>query len=102
VFLFDDILLSPVKGFLFIAERVREAALESQQAEAAALTKQLSSLYTRLESGEITEDEFDGLEEEILDRLESLKGDEDDEGPEEDDGTGFTISLLDDDEERAA
>ena len=95
MFLFDDILLSPVKGFLFIAERVRDAAVESQEAEAGAITKELSSLYTKLESGEITEEEFDEIEERLLDRLEALRGDDDNEDDEDDDAPSFSVTTLD-------
>jgi len=103
VFLIDDILMSPVKGFLFIAEKVRDAALEAQAAEAASLTKELSGLYQRLEAGELSEDEFDELEEALLDRLEALRGDDDEEEDDEDgdDGSTFTISLLGDEDDDA-
>ncbi|MEM7754697.1 MAG: gas vesicle protein GvpG [Planctomycetota bacterium] len=110
MFLFDDILLSPVKGFLFIAEKVRDAAIESQQAEAASLTKELSSLYEQLESGALSEDEFDELEEALLDRLETLRSDDDDDDEDADDDgpvdgveqeprSSFSISVLGDDED---
>ena len=103
MFLIDDILMSPVKGFLFIAEKVRDAAVEAQAAEAATLTKELSGLYAKLEAGEIDEDEFDAREEELLDRIEALRGDadddEDDEDEDDDGGSTFTISLLEDDDD---
>ncbi len=105
MFFLDDLLLSPLKGFVFIAEKIREAALAANEAEAGAVTKQLSELYGALERGEITEEEFDEQEETLLERLEALAGDEDDEeedGDEDDEprsGSSFTVSLLGDEDE---
>lgn len=109
MFLFDDLLLSPLKGFVFIAEKIREAALAANEAEAGAVTKRLSELYGLLERGEITEEEFDEQEEALLERLETLAGDEDEDEDEDDgddeprSGSTFTVGLLgaDDDEEDA-
>lgn len=107
MFLIDDILLSPLRGFVFIAKEIREAALKARREEAAQITQRLSSLYAQLEAGAITEAEFDALEEELLDRLEALQpqnaGDADNDEDEEDDGEdedgSITVTLLGDDEE---
>lgn len=95
MFILDDILLSPLKSFMMIANKIHEAASEEMAAEARELTQRLQGLYHRLEAGEITEDEFDDLEAEIIDRLDELEGLVDDES-EEVEEEGFTVTLLDD------
>ncbi len=102
MFLLDDLLMSPLKGFVFIAEKIREAALAANEAEAGAVTKQLSELYGALERGEISEEEFDEREEELLERLEALAGDEDEDEDDDEEprsGSSFTVGLLGDDED---
>lgn len=94
--------MSPLKGFVFIAEKIREAALAANEAEAGAVTKQLSELYGALERGEISEEEFDEREEELLERLEALAGDEDEDEDDDEEprsGSSFTVGLLGDDED---
>lgn len=85
----DDILLSPFRGLLWIFEEIQQAAEEERLREAEAVTVQLQQLYAMLESGKISEDEFDRRETELLDRLDSLQESgtffEDDEEDEEED-----------------
>lgn len=76
----DDILLSPLTGLLWIIKKIDEAARQDLVNEAEAITNQLSELYMMLETGRITEAEFDSRESELLDRLEELEGQEDDTG----------------------
>ncbi|MEM0982466.1 MAG: gas vesicle protein GvpG [Planctomycetota bacterium] len=89
MFILDDILLSPLKGFLMIAKEIQEAAHGSLAGEAQQITQRLQSLYQQLEAGEITEAEFDEQEDELLDRLEEIEqmldGAEDADDDEEDD-----------------
>ncbi len=70
MFFIDDIMLSPFKGFLFIAKEVAKAVDQARENDRAATMKELSMLHQRLEAGEITEDEFDERESELLDLLE--------------------------------
>jgi len=69
VLLVDDVLLFPVTGILFAFRKIHEAAQEAVAGEAESLRRQLSELYMRLETGQITETEFDAREKELLDRL---------------------------------
>jgi len=69
----DDILLSPFRGLLWIFEEIQQAAEEERLQEAEALTVQLQQLYAMLESGKISEDEFELQESELLDRLDSIQ-----------------------------
>jgi hypothetical protein len=72
VLIIDDILLSPVKGLLWIFEEIQDAAEQELHNESDAITAQLQQLYILLESGEITEAEFDRQEGELLDRLDAI------------------------------
>lgn len=71
MFFIDDVLMSPFKGFLFIAKEVAKAVDQARENDRANAMKELSMLHARLEAGEITEDEFDERESELLDLLES-------------------------------
>lgn len=68
----DDILFSPVKSVLWIFRELHKRAVEEQEGEGQRITQQLSELYMQLETGQITEDEFDETESELLDRLDAF------------------------------
>lgn len=70
--LIDDILLAPFRGILWTFREIHKAAVQEMANEAETLTGQLSELYLLLESGNISEEEFDKKEAEILDRLEEI------------------------------
>jgi len=69
----DDILLSPVRGILWIFREMYNAAQEELVNEADSITAELSELYMMLETGKITESEFDNREKELLDRLDEIQ-----------------------------
>lgn len=71
MFFLDDVVLSPFKGFLFIAKEVAKAVDQARENDRASAMKELSMLHQRLEAGEITDDEFEDRESELLDLLES-------------------------------
>ncbi len=73
MFLIDDLFLAPFRGVKFIAESVYDAAQEEIENERQALRDEINDLYMQLETGEITEEEFEEREEAILDRLEALE-----------------------------
>lgn len=75
----DDILLFPVKGLLFILREIHNAARQELAGEADTLRAELRELYMRLETGQITEQEFDGREAKLLDRLEQMESNDADE-----------------------
>lgn len=91
MFLVDDAVMSPFKGLMWLAREIDAAARRAREDEAAAITRRLSELYTELEAGRISEDDFDDEEERLLDRLDALQG-ELDEDEEDDD-------ILDTDED---
>ncbi len=71
--LVDDIVLFPVNSVLWIFDEIYQAAEEALEGEADAITGQLQQLYRMLESGGISEAEFDIREGELLDRLEAMQ-----------------------------
>ncbi len=92
----DDILLFPVKGINWIFKQIHEIAEEELEGEADRIRDSLTELYMMLETGQITEEEFEQQEKEFLDRLDNLEeeddmigsrdADFDDEGDEGDEG----------------
>ena len=76
MFLVDDILLSPVKGVLWVFREIHDAAQQELAGESEAITAALSELYMRLETEQITEAEFDVQEKVLLDRLDRLQAEE--------------------------
>jgi hypothetical protein len=69
----DDILFSPVKGILWIFREMYNATLKEVENEAEAVTAELTELYMMLETGRITEPEFNLREKELLDRMEMIE-----------------------------
>lgn len=66
--------LAPVRGSVWIVRQVLNEA-ERIYYDPATVRAELAQLEERLESGEIDEEEFDRLEDELLDRLEiSMRG----------------------------
>jgi hypothetical protein len=76
MFLIDDILLAPAKGVLWVFQEIHDAAQQELAGESEAITAALSELYMRLETGQITEMEFDAQEKVLLDRLDRLQAEE--------------------------
>lgn len=106
MFLVDDILMAPFKGVLWIFEEIHKAAKQERQGESESITAELQKLYMLLESGSISEEEFDQREAHLLDRLDSLQEtgavieeDEEDEGEYDEDEdefeSGSSIEILD-------
>ena len=83
--LVDNILFSPVKGINWIFKKIHELAQEELVGEADRIRESLTELYMQLETGEITEAEFEEQEAILLDRLDALEDDEDDEDDEDED-----------------
>lgn len=77
MFLIDKILLSPIYGTIWIAKQVNNAVQQAHEDEGEHITAELRELYMMLETGRITEEEFDKKEEELLDRLDEIQGEPD-------------------------
>ena len=83
--LVDDIHFFPVTGILWIFREIDKIAHEELDGEGQAINEQLRLLYMQLETGAITEQQFDAEEKLLLDRLGAidsrLKGEEEPEEP---------------------
>ena len=71
-FLLDDIILAPVKGVIFIAEQIHAQAMEELLDEDG-VRQELRELYMLLETGKISEAEFEEREAALVERLEELE-----------------------------
>ena len=69
MFILDSLL---VGGLRFVLDKVA-AAVETELNDDSVLRDQLLEAQMRLELGELTEEEFAGIEREILDRLREIK-----------------------------
>ncbi|HBJ35697.1 MAG TPA: hypothetical protein DDZ51_13320 [Planctomycetaceae bacterium] len=73
MFFVDDVLMSPFKGFMFLAREVANAVDKEREDRKTNLMSDLTALHKMLESGEISDDDFDDREADILDLLERLE-----------------------------
>lgn len=70
MFLLDKLLTTPL---LWIAKEINDAVQKEKAGESEAITQSLSELYMRLETGKITEEEFEAEEKQLLDRLDAIE-----------------------------
>ncbi len=73
MFILDDILFAPVKGFAAVCQKVQEAAEQQLEANEKAIMTNLAEMHQLLESGEIDEEEFDAREDALLQQLENAR-----------------------------
>ena len=88
--LVDDILCFPVSSILWIFREIDKIAHEELAGEAQSITERLRLLYMQLETGRITEEQFETEEKLLLDRLDAIDGRLEDEGEIEESGTVTT------------
>ena len=88
--LVDDILFFPVTSILWIFREIDKIAHEELDGEGQVINEQLRLLYMELETGRITEEQFDAQEKLLLDRLDAIDSRLEDEGEFEDPGTVTT------------
>ncbi len=69
-----SLLLSPITGLTFIMREIANAVDEAREADRRAIMAELQELHRRIESGDITEADFDTQETALLDRLEAMSG----------------------------
>ena len=72
MFLIDDLMAAPVRGLMFVLEKINEAVQKELEAEERSIMADLSALHRALEGGTITEAEFDAREQVLLRRLDRL------------------------------
>lgn len=95
MFLLDDILCSPFNSLLYIFRELHQAVQQDSVNEAEAIRAEMSELYMLLETGQITENEADAREKELLDRLDEVEtrrqnSEEDDENEDAEEETKDT------------
>jgi len=73
MFLVDDILLSPLKGFASICSRIEQAAREDLENQKQEVLEALGRLHEQIESGAIDDEEFDERESTLLDRYDAIE-----------------------------
>jgi len=72
MFIIDDILLAPLKGIIFIGEKINEV-IEKEMSDEGAIKERLMALQLKFEMDEIDEEEYDKREDELLKLLENIR-----------------------------
>jgi hypothetical protein len=71
MFLIDSILLAPLKGVIWLGEKLSEIA-EKELSDTGRIKEELMALQLRFELDEINEQEYNEREKELLDRLDAI------------------------------
>ncbi len=74
--LIDDLLSAPLRGLVFVLKKIDQAVQEEIDLDERAIMAELSALHRTLDSGAITEAEFDAREQVLLHRLDRLRGED--------------------------
>ncbi len=72
MFLIDDLLLAPLKGVIFIAEKINEVIVKETSDEGS-IKERLMALQLKFEMDEIDEEEYDKREDELLKLLGNIR-----------------------------
>jgi len=72
MFLIDDILLSPLKLLAWLGEKINDV-VEKELSDEGLITEKLMQLQLRFEMDEISDEEYNRQEKELLARLESIR-----------------------------
>lgn len=72
MFFIDDIVMSPFKGFMFLAKEVANAVEQEKESRRDSLMNELTELHRLFEKGELSDDDFDAREASILDLLDQF------------------------------
>ncbi len=72
MFLIDDILLAPLNGIIWLGKKINEVA-EKEFSDEGLIKEKLMQLQLRFEMDEISEDEYNKQEKELLERLEAIR-----------------------------
>jgi Gas vesicle protein G len=76
MFLIDDLLMLPLRGVMYVCKEIDKAAQEQVVGDAEEIRTELREMYMMLETGRMTEEEFDEREKELLDRLDEMESSE--------------------------
>ncbi|MBI2067693.1 MAG: gas vesicle protein GvpG [Deltaproteobacteria bacterium] len=72
MFLLDDILLAPLKGVAWVAEKLREVA-DKELFDPDKIREELMSLQAKLDMGDIGEEQYREIEKALLERLTAIQ-----------------------------
>lgn len=72
MFLIDDILLSPLKGVIWIGEKLNEI-VEKEVSDEGRIKEKLMELQLDFELDQINEEEYNRQEKELLSRLDAIR-----------------------------
>jgi len=75
MFIIDDILLAPLKGFIWLGEKINDV-VQREWSDEGHIKEQLMELQLRFELDEMDEETYTKREKELLDRLNVIHGEE--------------------------
>ena len=73
MFLIDDLLMMPARGIMAAFREIHNAVQQDSANESESIRTELSELYMRLETKQLSEAEFEQREKELLDRLDEIE-----------------------------
>ena len=79
MFLIDDILLSPLKGIIWLAKKIDDI-VEKEFSDEGLIKEKLMELQMRFELDKISEKEYNKQEAELLARLDTIRKAKEEEG----------------------
>lgn len=74
MFILDDIVLAPLKGIIFIGNKIDEL-MQKEISDEGRIKERLMELQLKFEMDEITMEEYDQREEELLNMIERIRAD---------------------------
>jgi len=72
MFLIDDILLAPLNGIIWLGKKINEVA-EKEFSDEGLIKEKLMQAQLRFEMDEISEEDYNKQEEELLARLDAIR-----------------------------
>jgi len=81
MFLIDSILLAPVKGVIWFGKKINEV-VEKETSDQGVIKEKLMELQLQFELDEISEDEYNKKEKELLERLDVIRRNNEEESNE--------------------
>ena len=81
MFLIDSILLAPVKGVIWLGKKINEV-VEKEISDQGVIKENLMELQLQFELDEISEDEYNKKEKELLERLDVIRRNNEEESNE--------------------
>ncbi|NVO02694.1 MAG: gas vesicle protein GvpG [Bacteroidetes bacterium] len=72
MFLIDDLLMAPLKGMLFLGEKINEV-IQKETSDEGTIKERLMALQLKFEMDEIDEEEYDKKEDELLKLLSNIR-----------------------------